>query len=161
MCWAATTRHKTYRTKERRNQCCAVFFCARLRRYPWSVSGIARKIRKVCHGLLKYFQRMQESLCSHPKSTKYGETGKEDVFYFTSALCCRQVKCFSIVKWIVTKLLPFRILIDNLPCPCYTTNCKREFISCIAYRRGVEQSVARRAHNPEVVGSSPSPATNK
>ena len=26
-------------------------------------------------------------------------------------------------------------------------------------RRGVEQSVARRAHNPEVVGSSPSPAT--
>ena len=25
--------------------------------------------------------------------------------------------------------------------------------------RGVEQSVARRAHNPEVVGSSPSPAT--
>ena len=28
-------------------------------------------------------------------------------------------------------------------------------------RRGVEQSVARRAHNPEVVGSSPSPATIK
>ena len=27
--------------------------------------------------------------------------------------------------------------------------------------RGVEQSVARRAHNPEVGGSSPSPATNK
>ena len=26
--------------------------------------------------------------------------------------------------------------------------------------RGVEQLVARRAHNPEVVGSSPSPATN-
>ena len=26
-------------------------------------------------------------------------------------------------------------------------------------RRGVEQSVARRAHNPEVVGSNPSPAT--
>ena len=26
--------------------------------------------------------------------------------------------------------------------------------------RGVEQSVARRAHNPKVVGSSPSPATN-
>ena len=27
--------------------------------------------------------------------------------------------------------------------------------------RGVEQLVARRAHNPEVVGSSPSPATSK
>ena len=27
--------------------------------------------------------------------------------------------------------------------------------------RGVEQLVARRAHNPEVVGSSPSPATNE
>ena len=27
--------------------------------------------------------------------------------------------------------------------------------------RGVEQLVARRAHNPEVGGSSPSPATNK
>ena len=27
--------------------------------------------------------------------------------------------------------------------------------------RGVEQLVARRAHNPEVLGSSPSPATNK
>ncbi len=26
--------------------------------------------------------------------------------------------------------------------------------------RGVEQSVARRAHNPKVVGSSPAPATN-
>ena len=27
--------------------------------------------------------------------------------------------------------------------------------------RGVEQLVARRAHNPEVVGSSPTPATNQ
>ena len=27
--------------------------------------------------------------------------------------------------------------------------------------RGVEQMVARRAHNPEVAGSSPVPATNK
>ena len=27
--------------------------------------------------------------------------------------------------------------------------------------RGVEQLVARRAHNPEVVGSNPSPATSK
>ena len=27
--------------------------------------------------------------------------------------------------------------------------------------RGVEQMVARRAHNPKVIGSSPIPATNK
>ena len=27
--------------------------------------------------------------------------------------------------------------------------------------RGVEQLVARRAHNPKVVGSSPAPATNE
>ncbi len=31
---------------------------------------------------------------------------------------------------------------------------------CLKYR-GMEQSVARRAHNPKVVGSSPSPATTK
>jgi hypothetical protein len=30
-----------------------------------------------------------------------------------------------------------------------------------SYRRGVEQLVARRAHNPEVRGSSPLPATMK
>ena len=30
----------------------------------------------------------------------------------------------------------------------------------VIQHRGVEQLVARRAHNPEVVGSSPSPATN-
>ena len=30
----------------------------------------------------------------------------------------------------------------------------------VAYR-GVEQLVARRAHNPEVVGSSPAPATKQ
>ena len=29
----------------------------------------------------------------------------------------------------------------------------------IFYCRGMEQSVARRAHNPKVVGSSPTPAT--
>ena len=28
------------------------------------------------------------------------------------------------------------------------------------YNRGMEQSVARRAHNPKVTGSSPVPATN-
>gem|GEM_PF-3310177 len=31
----------------------------------------------------------------------------------------------------------------------------------ISYRRGVEQLVARRAHNPEVAGSSPVPATKQ
>ena len=30
----------------------------------------------------------------------------------------------------------------------------------IEYYRGVEQLVARRAHNPKVVGSNPSPATS-
>ncbi len=30
---------------------------------------------------------------------------------------------------------------------------------CIHIDRGVEQLVARRAHNPKVVGSSPAPAT--
>ncbi len=36
----------------------------------------------------------------------------------------------------------------------------RRFESCLPdlYYRGVEQLVARRAHNPEVVGSNPSPA---
>ena len=36
----------------------------------------------------------------------------------------------------------------------------RRFESCLPdlYHRGVEQLVARRAHNPEVVGSNPSPA---
>ena len=29
------------------------------------------------------------------------------------------------------------------------------------YHRGIEQLVARRAHNPEVVGSNPAPATKK
>ena len=29
----------------------------------------------------------------------------------------------------------------------------------VAYRRRMEQSVARRAHNPKVVGSNPTPAT--
>ena len=32
--------------------------------------------------------------------------------------------------------------------------------TCIKHR-GVEQLVAHRAHNPEVVGSNPTPATNK
>ena len=34
-----------------------------------------------------------------------------------------------------------------------------EIEATITYRRGVEQLVARRAHNPEAEGSSPSPAT--
>ena len=31
----------------------------------------------------------------------------------------------------------------------------------INYHRGIEQLVARRAHNPEVVGSNPAPATTR
>ena len=42
---------------------------------------------------------------------------------------------------------------------CLTNAFQCRIIS--KHRRGVEQSVARRAHNPEVVGSSPSPATIK
>ena len=35
------------------------------------------------------------------------------------------------------------------------------FFCTFAIHRGVEQLVARRAHNPKVVGSSPTPATKK
>ena len=35
------------------------------------------------------------------------------------------------------------------------------FFCTFAIHRGVEQLVARRAHNPKVVGSSPAPATRK
>ena len=35
------------------------------------------------------------------------------------------------------------------------------FFCTFAIHRGVEQLVARRAHNPKVVGSSPAPATQK
>ena len=35
------------------------------------------------------------------------------------------------------------------------------FFCTFAIHRGVEQLVARRAHNPKVVGSSPTPATTK
>ncbi len=37
---------------------------------------------------------------------------------------------------------------------CYNNNTQKIY-------RGVEQLEARRAHNPEVVGSSPTPATTK
>ena len=36
-----------------------------------------------------------------------------------------------------------------------------KFLKNIKLHRGVEQLVARRAHNPKVVGSSPAPATKK
>ena len=38
---------------------------------------------------------------------------------------------------------------------------KHLLVQQIIYCRGVEQLVARRAHNPEAEGSSPSPATKK
>ena len=57
---------------------------------------------------------------------------------------------------------------DSLPGCIKTAKNKKR--GCIFYRnglycyshqyRGVEQLVARRAHNPEVAGSSPVPATN-
>jgi hypothetical protein len=36
-----------------------------------------------------------------------------------------------------------------------------KFYICIQLHRGMEQLVARRAHNPKVIGSSPVPATKK
>ena len=48
------------------------------------------------------------------------------------------------------------ILLDNTCCLCYTYRA----LKCNPYR-GVEQLEARRAHNPEVVGSSPASATIK
>ena len=50
----------------------------------------------------------------------------------------------------------FSIGVDFAVLLCYITFCTSK-----DKRRGVEQLVARRAHNPEVVGSSPSPATSK
>ena len=41
---------------------------------------------------------------------------------------------------------------------CYNTQALKE---CTPKYRGVEQLEARRAHNPEVVGSSPASATKK
>ena len=38
---------------------------------------------------------------------------------------------------------------------------RKAFLECKMKYRGVEQLVARRAHNPEVVGSSPASATIK
>ena len=52
------------------------------------------------------------------------------------------------------KFLKFSL--DNLLPLWYSVKAPIE--SASSYR-GVEQLVARRAHNPEVVGSSPSPAT--
>ena len=47
--------------------------------------------------------------------------------------------------------------LDRILALCYNTQAFKE---CTAYR-GVEQLEARRAHNPEVVGSSPASATIK
>ena len=47
--------------------------------------------------------------------------------------------------------------LDKRNAPCYNTQALNE---CTEYR-GVEQLEARRAHNPEVVGSSPASATIK
>ena len=48
-------------------------------------------------------------------------------------------------------------MLDKLGSTCYNTQALRV---CTKYR-GVEQLEARRAHNPEVVGSSPASATIK
>ena len=47
-------------------------------------------------------------------------------------------------------------MLDKRRKPCYNTQALKE---CAQKYRGVEQLEARRAHNPEVVGSSPASAT--
>jgi hypothetical protein len=42
----------------------------------------------------------------------------------------------------------------------YIINCRKRARKLTEQCRGVEQLVARRAHNPKVAGSSPVPATN-
>ncbi len=54
------------------------------------------------------------------------------------------------------KIIFFQKVLDNLIIKVYY--CKALFERQSKYR-GVEQLVARRAHNPKVVGSSPSSAT--
>ena len=49
-------------------------------------------------------------------------------------------------------------MLDNICVLCYNTQALGE---CPFEYRGVEQLEARRAHNPEVVGSSPASATIK
>ncbi len=51
-------------------------------------------------------------------------------------------------------------LVDNIICPIFAVpnNDKAQCLGKKIYR-GIEQLAARRAHNPEVGGSSPSPAT--
>ena len=52
-----------------------------------------------------------------------------------------------------------KIFLDNAGFPCYYIQALRR--NLIVPYRGIEQLVARRAHNPEVGGSSPPPATIK
>ena len=62
-------------------------------------------------------------------------------------------KCGEIPEWLKgadCKSAAFRFVGSN---PTLSTT----FL--ISFHRGVEQLVARRAHNPKVVGSSPAPAT--
>ena len=58
---------------------------------------------------------------------------------------------------------PDKIPLDNLGWLCYNTQALSEIPAMQtlpnAEYRGVEQLEARRAHNPEVVGSSPASAT--
>ena len=52
-----------------------------------------------------------------------------------------------------------KIFLDNTHLPCYYIQALRQKL--IVPYRGIEQLVAHGAHNPEVVGSNPSPATKK
>ena len=54
-----------------------------------------------------------------------------------------------------------KIALENVRIMVYNKKTPRGTVTCQAKYRGVEQMVARRAHNPEVAGSSPVPATKK
>ena len=59
----------------------------------------------------------------------------------------------KVAQWWSTRLLTDRLWVRAPPLePIF-------FRKIAETRRGVEQLVARRAHNPKVVGSSPAPAT--
>ena len=59
------------------------------------------------------------------------------------------------------KLSPLTPMVLGWRRPGRVGSCQMKSASQDAVYRGVEQLVARRAHNPEVVGSNPAPATKE
>ncbi len=77
---------------------------------------------------------------------------------FCSGICRKILKGFP--RPCLTMAGEYGILIIADSCRCGGIGRHRGLHHRTKYR-GVEQLVARRAHNPEVVGSSPAPATTK